>query len=340
MDKVTGAAVDARNIRIKEHFKDDLAGSPFVPVLFEIEKMDVLGDKKIRSKQMDAEPITLELRGGERLQVGKYSKPSSFNRGTDYGIAWKILGQDPHGSMEGDQRLIQHPWVMLEHLHNMTPIPLEKTTLGYGEAEEILRWMAMFNPEDMTTEGLEFKIENYPKMMALKALGKLPLTPTLAEETNDTGFKDKLGKLEQYRKSLTDVPETKERYLTMLAEVNRLRESRTQGVTSFDDLNRLYNEDYLRETFGDGYKAWVHDIYLFAEVQGLDMTPWSLESLKGMMPNPTTNEPLTDEDLLKIQNFISDNGIGFSIGESARGVEMVTNPRIAQMISGLPDSDE
>ena len=322
--------VDSRKDRVKESFGEVLANSPFIPILFETEKPDALDRGGVKSKATGVEPIIINLLGGEKMEIGRYSKPGFMSSKLEYGVAWRILGHNPRGL------LVQHPWIIFEGSLDTRLVPLEKTGLGYGEEGEILRWMALFNPADIETEGVEFNKMNFSKILALKSLG-VPLDRIGPPDVDVSNFTENIQTLEKLRSKADKTLEDNGRYQSMLTEVARKRIVVMETCQAFGDLHKLYNQSYLEKIFGSGYRSWVRDIYTYACVCGSDLTPWTLRALGDLMPNPINNEKLTAEELQTVGQFIEDSGIGFVIDESDRGKVIVTNPLIVKKVEELPD---
>lgn len=294
----------AKERLISKNFPKDIAESDYIPVVFNVGKTRAFESAPVSADRTDSKPITLDLKGGEKIEIGRYQEPTMFTDRNNYGIAFRILGRDPH--YPHSDTPVQHPWVMLksDHLKNVSSvIPLEKVNLQRDEDLEIMRFLAVFSPKDIETAEVEFSKENYPKILLLDMLG-CPVTD----------FDQKSVTWEDFNQKLAN-PNTPK------SELNSLRESMFTQLESPEDLSKLYDEKYLKEIFGENYNTWIQNIYLFTATFGQSLNTFAF---------PETEEDLTQKEAQNIYNFITDNNLAILIKKSSRGPEMVANPLVVK----------
>lgn len=336
LDNVATMRNEAVIERLRDRWGRDLADSPFIPLSFEVSDVDPLARATtVAVKQRDEQPLSFDMNGGEKLELARYLKAGRTIGGPNYGLAFHITEMQVKGNDPQDNgKLVEHPWVMVGSTLDETKVtPLEKKTLQYGEENEIVKWLALFNPKDIDLSQINFSNEDYPKLVVLAQFGISIAERTPTHETTLNELRESLTVLRQME-ILSRTDETvKPRYDAKLAETNAMRDAVMQNLTEEDDLTSLFHPDYLSELFGDKPADWVNDIYAYLQVN--HPMAWPPSSWQAMMESPDTHEAITDEELEKIKKFLVDNNLAINISTD----RMATNPFVYRKMSEFAQSE-
>jgi hypothetical protein len=193
--------------------------------------------------------------------------------------------------------MVQHPWVMLESdFRSVQAVCVEKKNLEYGEGDRIVRWLALFNPKDIDLSQINFSMADYPKLVVLNMMGV----------------------------SLADGPQ----------RANDQQTEDLQKITRVRDFSELYRPEYLEEVFGKDAGEWVTTVYEFLQVG--DPMSWPLNSWKAMMPNPVTDEAISDKELASVERFLVENNLVIKLSNG----RMCTNPFVKRRLDILVNEEE
>jgi hypothetical protein len=329
LSKVASTRNEAIIERLNDRWSRRLNDSPVIPICFEIKSADLLSRDQISVKARDEKPLSFDLSGGEKLEIARYIDTSRNIGGPSYGLAFHITEMQINGSDPQDQgKLVEHPWVKLGSiLHETEVTPLEKKTLQYAEGDQIVKWLALFNPKDIDVSQINFSVDDYPKLVLLAYFGRTIAEKISTSEVTLSDLQQSLVELRQMEIASRSDESAKVKYESKLAETNTMRDFVTQNLPDDFDPATLFHEDYIHELFGEKADEWVYTIYEFLAPG--DPFAWSPESWQQMITSPDTQEFLNDAELDKVTQFLTTNNLAIAITPG----KMATNPFVYQKLN-------
>src|SRR3989304_4370125 len=81
---IATATSTAKERLISQNFSKDIAESDYIPIVFNVGKTKAFESAPVSADRTDNEPITLDLMGGEKIEIGRYQEPTMFTDRNNY----------------------------------------------------------------------------------------------------------------------------------------------------------------------------------------------------------------------------------------------------------------